>query len=216
MKRRLARSTIALLAVASPACFAEWPKQSYVEIRHAPQSELCASTSKVIQRERKDPNGSLFNKFRQLDISGDTEILGLTFYAQKRQQITTVGPKGDELSNLHQFYLLDIDNNGSRDMVMLYSGGLGAAGDGDVLEVLEGDPSSAPQPVPRQLFMDIALRIGAWHTTFVGKDDDPASYIYPFAFHGRNYLLLEGNRRKGRYIVAELVPGTGVVTHCYF
>jgi hypothetical protein len=220
MKPLLIHSIVTMLMLASPACYAEWPKQRFVQIQNEPASGLCASAAKAVQTVRKEADGRLFNKFRASStrISKDTAILGLTFYAQRTQKIAVLNRKGVERTNVWDYYLLDIDNNGSTEMVTLASGGLGAAGDGDTLSVLNSDPSSGHPPVPIQAFMDVALEIGPLQTSFQGRDDfDPGYYIYPFAFKEKNYLLLEGNRWKdARVVVAELVPSTGIVTRCYF
>lgn len=209
--------TVSAVLFAGSACFAQL-KRSYVQIQNAPDTELCISTSKAVQDVRKEA-GRLKRKFRDRQTSSKSAVqaMGLSFYTLLIKHFVTIDSSAERMSFDLDYYLLDIDNNGSVEMITIVSGGHMAAGEGDTLSILKDDVSSAAQPVPHDALGNVALEIGPLSVRFEGKDFDNGYYIYPFAFQGKNYLLIEGNRDQYRKdLVAELVLGTGIVTRCYF
>jgi hypothetical protein len=193
-------------------------KRRFVPIENAPETELCKSTAQAMKELRKGTAG-LYGKFRdpRTRVAGELQVAGLTFHALHTRTFETVDRQGVSRTYARNYYLLDIDNTAPVEMLTFSSGGHGAAGEGDTLSILEKDISSAPLPVANEEFGKVVLEITSYTTTFQGKDFDGAWFIYPFAFQGRNYLLIEGNReRSSNDLVAEVVASAGVVTRCYF
>lgn len=221
MKSPLASVAIALLFFAGAAGPAQRQKHAYIQIEGDAASELCVSASKAVRGLREDTNDVLFAKFRdpRTRLSNDMQKEGLTFQALRSRKFTTVDAAAVERSRDEVFYHLDLDNDGSREMITLVTGGHGAAGDGDTLYILENDLDQAPQPVRNDEFIKVRLEIGGRTHSFYGKDltFDPAYYLYPFTFQGKNYLLIEGNNpaTRPRFIVA-LVAESGIQSRCYF
>lgn len=219
MKFSLTAAGVATALLLSFASFAEWPKQPYVQIQGAPESELCRSAATAVDSLR-NKLGELYGTFRdpRTRAQADLAIAGLTFHPVKVQRFTVTDAAGKQRPDDVAYYLLDIDNDGAQDMITLLSGGHGAAGEGDTLFVLEKNLSAAPQPIPRAAFDTVALEIGGRTQAFRTQDGgrfDPAYFLYPFAFQGRNYLLVDGNRADDpKHLVVEAVPDNGVVTRC--
>jgi hypothetical protein len=219
MKFALAAAAFALLVLAS-ASLAQRQKRAYVQIDSAADSELCTSASKAVETLRKD-GGGLFGKFRdpRTRAASELQVAGLSFHPLQSKTFSTVDDAAVKRTLQVEFYHLDIDNDGSGEMITLVSGGHGAAGDGDTLYILKNDLLEAPQPVRNNEFINVALELGGRTHTFYAKelDFDPAYYLYPFAFEAKNYLLIEGNRATGRkHLVAALVAGAKLETRCYF
>lgn len=221
MRRASRAGALLFLLLASATWAAKWPKQRIVQIHDEPESALCTSAAKAVQTLRAQTvDGRLYGEFRDPRTRATTEVqaAGLSFYTLRVGKFATVDAHGVKRTLAEAYYLLDLDNDGSEDMVTLVSGGHGPAGDGDTLSMLRNDISSAPQPLPNEAFADVPLEIGGWTNQLYGEHErfDPAYFIYPFAFRGGNYLLLEGNRAPIRYVVAEIAPEKGIVTRCYF
>jgi len=219
LKRLFAVSVLLVSMVASIADAAQWPKQRFVQMQSDAKSSLCIAVADALASAPKDVYGRLFKKLRdrQTRIEDELPIGKVTFLPPLTRPFKTIDTKGVERTFHVDYYHLDADNDGSAEMLMISSGGRGPAGDGDTLYLLAHDPSSLAQPVPNEIFVDVALEIGGPKLTFYTESGtfDPAYYIYPFAFQDRNYLLLEGNRIEDlKYLVVELVPGTGIVSRC--
>lgn len=219
--RSIATAVAALLLVASISDGVA--KRTFVSIHDAPETELCKSTAQAMAELRKDTaklyGNLMYHTFRdpKRRVAGELQVAGLTFHERHTRTFETVDGKGVSRTYPLDYYRLDIDNIAPVEMVMFSTGGHGAAGEGDTLLILENDVSSAPLPVANEEFGKVVLEIGSYTTTFSGKDFDGAWFIYPFSFQDRNYLLIEGNRETFRSdLVAEVVPGEGVVTRCYF
>lgn len=209
-----------LLLIANASCFAQqWPQQHFVRIQNSPDSALCAAARQAVEQLPKDVHGRLLGTLRALKtrINEDLDVAGFTFYAQRTKEFTTTDGRVERTHPV-DYYVVDIDNDGAEDMVTLSSGGYGPAGEGDTLYLLSSNLAEVSAPVAKQSFMDIELEIGGPKIKFYGKDLDfsPAYFIYPFAMGEKRYLLMESNRVDIKYLVAELVPGTGLTTHCYF
>jgi hypothetical protein len=221
MTLRLTTSIFSALLLATSTSYADWPKQSFVQIHSDASSELCISSAKAVQALRAESYRMLEGKFRDRETRAkdDVRLMGLSFPPVREKQFTTIDKRGVQRTFTTAFFEIDIDNDGSDDMIDLVSGGQGPAGEGDTLTILKDNIASARQPLAHETFMNEALEIGRVGTlSFYGKDTafDPAWFIYPFSFERRNYLLIEGNRTdEAKYLVAELIPGTGIVTRCY-
>jgi hypothetical protein len=112
---------------------------------------------------------------------------------------------------------VDIDNVPPAEMITSLRGGHGNAGFGNTLQILNRDLSAARQPIRTEELVNGVLQIGPWEVSFEGRDFDAGYYSYVFSFQGKNYLFIEGNGdRHGKDLVAELVPGVGIETRCYF
>lgn len=221
MKSPLASVAAALLFFAGAACPAQRQKHAYIQIEGDAASELCVSASNAVRGMREGMNDPLFAKFRdpRTRLTSDLEMEGLTFQVPRSRKFTTVDQAAVERSREEVFYQLDLDNDGSREMITLVTGGHGAAGDGDTLYILENDLDQAPQPVRNEEFIKVRLEIGGRTHSFYGKDlsFDPAYYMYPFAFRGKNYLLIEGNNAATRpHFIVALVTEAGIQSRCYF
>jgi hypothetical protein len=214
-------SLLPFLLLASMTCFAQWPKQRFVEIRSAPTSEFCGSAAKAVDSLRVKAGGPLHGMLRDKKTrsTDDVRAMSLTFPVMRTGRFQTADRHGVERTLDVDYYRLDIDNDGDEDMLTLSSGGRGPAGEGDTLFLLNEDVSAASQPMPNEKLADVALEIGGPKTSFYDSKGtfSPAYFIYPFSFQGQRYLLIEGNDlRDRRYLVAQLVRGTGVVTRCQF
>ncbi|MBM0107773.1 hypothetical protein JM946_23760 [Steroidobacter sp. S1-65] len=221
MKSFVVTIALALLLVAGVAAQAQRQKQAYVEIKSEPQTELCVSARQAVHELRDGTNDGLFAKFRdpRTRSTSDVQVAGLSFPALQAKTFATVDDAATERSREVTFYHLDLDNDGSPEMITVVTGGHGAAGDGDTFSILQHDLLSAPQPVRNDEFIQVALQLGGRTHTFYGKQlqFDPAYYMHPFVFRGKHYLLIEGNRASDRpHLVVELLPGASLETRCYF
>ena len=219
LKHSFAVAVLAVLLVAGAAEAAKRPKPVFVQIQHDADSALCMAASDALAAAPKDVYGRLFKKLRdrQTRIKDELPVGKVTFLPPLTRAFTTIDAKGVERTIHVDYYHFDANNDGSAEMLTLSSGGRGPAGDGDTLYMLTQDPSRLAQPVPNEIFVDVALEIGGPRVTFYTESGtfDPAYFIYPFDFQDRNYLLLEGNRIEDlKYLVVELVPGTGIVSRC--
>jgi len=221
MKFRLAFAA-SLLLFAGSAWPAQRQKQAFVQIESDANSELCVAASKAVASLREGATERLIKRFGDpaTRVDGDLKVDGLLFHALQTKQFTTVDDAAVQRTPMVSFYHLDLDNDGSIEMIMLASGGRGPAGEGDTLSMLEHDLVSAPQPVRNEEFVKVALEIGGRTHTFYGKDlqFDPAYFMYPFSFREKNYLLIEGNRAIGdrKHLVVQLVAGGEIRSLCYF
>lgn len=217
----VASVAVALLFFAGAVYPAQRQKHAYIQIEGDAASQLCVSASNAVRGLREGMNDRLFAKFRdpRTRSTTDLQVEGLTFHALRTKKFTTVDEAAVERTREVAFYQLDLDNDGSREMITLVTGGHGAAGDGDTLYILENDLVQAPQPVRNDEFIKVRLEIGGRTHSFYGKDltFDPAYYMYPFAFQGKNYLLIEGNRSATRpHFIVALVAEAGISSRCYF
>jgi len=220
MRSRLACVVVVLLFVAGTACPAQRQKHAYIQMERDADSELCVSASKAVEGLSEGMSGSLVKKFRdpRTRATSDLTVAGLTFYALRTQKFTALDQPAVERVREEELYRLDLDNDGSQEMITLVTGGHGAAGDGDTLYVLANDLLEAPQPVRNDEFINVRLEIGGRTHTFYGKElaFAPAYYMYPFAFRDRNYLLIEGNRAARPHYIVALVGEAGIQSRCYF
>lgn len=217
MKSSFVTAALVLLFVAGVAEPAQRQKRAYIEIKSEPESELCVSARKAVL----GLSDGLFAKFRdpRTRSTSDVQVAGLSFPPLQVKTFTTVDDAGTERTPKVSFYHLDLDNNGTAEMITVATGGHGAAGDGDTFSILQQDLLPAPQPVRNDAFIQVALEIGGRTHTFYGKElqFDPAYYMYPLVFQGKNYLLIEGNRPSDRpHLVVELLAGAGIESRCYF
>lgn len=221
MKIRVAFAA-SLLLVAGSACPAQRQKHAFVQIQSDASSELCVAASKAVSRLREGATERLIKRWGDpaTRVDGDLPVEGLLFHSLQTRQFTTVDDAAVQRTPMVSYYRLDLDDDGSVEMITLASGGHGPAGEGDTLTVLEHDLVPAPQPVHNEEFIKVTLEIGGRTHTFYGKDlqFDPAYFMYPFSFQGKNYLLIEGNRAfaERRHLVVRVRAGGEIHSLCYF
>lgn len=222
MKSPLVAMIVALLFFAGTACPAPRQKHAFVQIENDAGSELCVAASKAVASLRKGATDRLIKRFGDpaTRVDGDLQVEGLLFHELQTKQFTTVDDAAVQRTPTLSFYRLDLDNDGSIETITLASGGHGPAGEGDTLTLLEHDLVSLPQPMRHDELIKVKLEIGGRTHTFYGKDlqFDPAYFLYPFSFQGKNYLLIEGNRAIAdrKHLVVQLVGAGEIHSLCYF
>lgn len=218
MQPSVVAAALALLFVARIAP-AERQKRAYVEIKDQAENELCISAREAVHELRDGTYGWIHPKFRdpRTRATSDVQVAGLSFPALQTKKFTTVDDAGTERTLEYGFYRLDLDNNGSEEMITVVTGGHGPAGEGDTFSILQHDLLSAPQPVRNEAFVEVVMDIGGRTHTFYGRDlhFDPAYYMYPLIYRDKRYLLIEGSRTSDRpYLVVELLAGESQEIRC--
>jgi hypothetical protein len=217
-----------------------------VEIRNFPEKELCVATKSAVDSMERDKYGvairALPSRMKRnpdeseisalplrsystadsLQEEKNFTVKNLIFYADKASSIEFIRD-GIKRKMMEKYYLIDIDNDGSLDLIEALNGsiaGFGVLWLGDSIAIYEKVWIFEDRPV---LFdsMNIKKEIHAFNREFSFPSIRDEYFIAPFHFAQKNYLLFERNgvyRKNADFIfwVGELLPDGKLITHCHF
>jgi hypothetical protein len=209
----------------------------FIELRNFPESKLCMAVRDAVGSIKKDGQGLKimtlpFRNYSILkkDVKDDFPVKEINFYAYRVYPVKAIfvfkrewGDEEVEMDWSIGHYLIDIDNDGVRDLIEITGDKYGEYGAGNTMKTYQKVWIFDNKPA-RIDSMPLKTIIDPWNSVFFSQtmgfsnEIKGAYYIAPFSFAQKNYLLFESNEDYAGKLfwVGELLPDGKPVTHCYF